>query len=409
MKYVNSLYFLFLLVCIFPSVGFSQAQMNKAEQTKTPSLAATGMLAFPEETAEDIVLRAHAYDKEAMVLASIGYSYGVGGFPKDAGLGSAWASSLIFSGDYEAWSITALFAAHEASKRPELDESKLLYCYAATSSTLAEVLKKANFGDMESICTPLEKKIGKSKTAEVYKKAEALKQTGTRGCRDAAAFMRELLARPATDEDCQKLDEYLGEFPAGALLFFVATTHDLASGKADLKLERLLEFLLRQKRKNMPSALEHLLQVAADILPYWLDKDFSGLKATIRAAHSGDTTAIRSLAEVYGNGIYGTMEQERLSLGWLQHAALGGDWQSMLRLSIQLFVQDRLPESWAFADIVKDMKVADDRTRKMAKDLTVTIESRASEEIMIEGVAYSENILDELLKRLEIQKKKSSE
>ena len=52
--------------------------------TSSNPFAATGLLAHPDETAEEILIRAHNQDGDAVPLVVAGYTMGIGGFPQDS-------------------------------------------------------------------------------------------------------------------------------------------------------------------------------------------------------------------------------------------------------------------------------------------------------------------------------------
>lgn len=358
------------------SHSIAQAQASLKNE---PSFAATGLLAFPGETAEDILFRAHAYDSEAIVLASIGYCKGLHGFPHDPGLALAWSQRLLVLGNAQAAALTAFLATEEMLGAEEA-EQQMKMCLGIKDNPLVDVLRTVHIADVGASCARLRKTIPEKSMEAISEKAETLWHKGEQSSQETVPLIRSLLTRKATEADLQKMEDVAFPLSPTDIVFLVVTTHNPASGKPDPSPERLMRFLMAQKKSTAPDELVSALIKAPDMLAY-LGGFSPELKEAARLAHSGDYAAMRVLAESYAYGTHGVPLDITMNAAWLRHAAFTGDSMSMLSLAIQDMEQGNRHQAWAWADMLASEKIqkADATSKKMAQDLRTKLEATMDE------------------------------
>lgn len=381
-----------LVLCAALLFSHSTAQAQ-ASPKKEPSFAATGLLAFPGETAEEILFRAHTYDNGAMILASLGYLKGMHGFPQDVALSLAWSRLLATVGNVEAYTLTSFLGMDELA---EVDESEtlMMLCLTVKGNPLIGILQDAGIADIEGRCARLEKESAPDVMAEAAEKSRALRQRVEQAAYDALTLMRALRTRKATPADCKQLEELALVFPSRTLLFFAATTHDPASEKADPSQERLMNFVASQGTDILSGELASLFDAVPYVLPY-LNSSSPVLQETVRQAHAGKPSATRMLAESYRCGVHGAPQFGELHQAWLQHAAFAGDSSSMLSLITLFLSYENTPVSWAWADILAHdrIMVADAASKKVAQQVLDTLEADMKDEDKVSAKAYQTLLL----------------
>lgn len=357
---------------------------------------------FSGQRAEDIILRAHMYDRDATLLTALGYLTGNAGFPKAPCLSYAWATSLAYLGDYEGMAVTALLALGDVSDFDNVVESKLALCATAEGNTLAGLLKDASIGDVAAICSKATKAGDKANAQTIQRQANEGTVRARQLARSAMTLMRELASRPATDQECRTLENIIPQFTPGILLLFAGTVDDGSLWKADIRATRLLDFIASQAKANKKSiALEILTETANNMVAFIAEKNAAGIRETLLAAHSGDVQAMRSMADIYSFGTHGAIRNERLMFAWMQHSALKGDSWSMLRLAGYHLERGEPAEAWAWADIAATRGDSPEAIRKSAEAMVELLEGRISAEVLQQGMLSGIAIMDAMIKRQE--------
>ena len=350
---------LLCLLCLSPA----------AARSATPSsFAATGLLAHQHETAGEVLLRAHQRDAKAILLVVVGYTRGLGGFPREPLLANSWIHQLINIGAMEAVGLASLLLAQE-SDPPQIPSlgHQLAWCELARQDTrLISAFRESGIFDLERACEELLVTKGANPGwEETYSRARRMAQEKGRVL-PVARVVRELCRRPSSPMDEQLIDQ-LSDISLA--LFFAATTHDPANERPDWSNERLIAFLDAQYNTAMLSRISLVTREIATFLQGRFSEDPAHVLADIYKAHLGDMKAVRTMARYYQEGNFGFIKNTWLANGWLAYGAYRGDSRCQLQLAAMGIVLG-LPEyGQPWADIAgsdaseKDLR---DEARKLA-------------------------------------------
>ena len=284
-------------ILIFPSGDLCAQSDNEA------AFHALGLLASPEETAEDILLRAHAGDTFAVALAVVGYDLGVHGFPEDRALS---LSMIDLAGKWCAPDMEVFLRAfwgRGQARDTESDRILMLdYCQGGKGSPLVERFKRAGLFDLEKILSELSalqdgfSEKGKKSYADLVESHRFLVES----YKEFIRYMRsgaESLFKPAPkDEPCvYEQDRFM------QILFFAATTHDPEKEQPDWDLKRAMDHIeqLRQK-KNTDGVVWADMAPEALLVSAFFNPGLT--RETIRRALRDDMSAMREMARHYANG-----------------------------------------------------------------------------------------------------------
>ena len=384
--------------------------------------AATGLLIRPNENAEELLVRAHHYDARAIALVFAGYAQGINGFPKDRNLAAIWGRQLAYLGAIESMDISALQLWPKEQFPDESLGVRLANCDSARKSSLAPLFKKVGILDVDQICAELEKKkTTVSGWEKSYRQALLDAQTIKQQIRAAMATMRGLRQRPATPKEQKELNKIMEFVPVSVLLFYAATTHDPDKEAPDWQTDRLFAFLDAQRsvagkagtprNKTEGATFAAIVPLTGEAILRRMSEDPAQASALIRAAHSvgpgsqeaAGVSAIRAMARHYRDGSYGFIQDKDLSRGWMRHAALENDYESMLLLAVDMFAQGKPAEAWAWASTVRETENAavSGQVKTLATSLMAFIESREGKAIEKRGLTLALQHLDERKERLE--------
>ncbi|MDR2572987.1 MAG: hypothetical protein LBC94_01355 [Desulfovibrio sp.] len=358
------------------------------QRESTALFEKTGLLAHPGETAAQILLRAHKREPDAMVLAALGYAWGVCGFPPNMFMAFYWTAELEFFGDKATEGLFAVLLWQEY----ELDASfggVLARCALARKSPYLNALKGVGF-EFEKICSGTEEDKPNFPGWEIdYEKYMTGKEKRNKERLAFAALMRELRSRPATLDEQDKIKRFVWDY-SDMLLFFAATSHDPGKEIPDWSADRLTDFLVVQReqlekehqagKQDMRPEFIALIHEAAALLARRPPGTPGNMDTLIRNAHLGDVTSIRRVAEHYANGTAGFIKSEALSNCWLRLAAMYSDREAALVSAIQLYTRGNLDQAWAWASIFLMCEELDAISKASAQNLLAKIEAIQGED-----------------------------
>lgn len=327
--------------------------------------AATGLTLRPDESAEEILLRAHMGDTGAIGLAVAGYSFGIGGFPYAPELARHWIWGLTVIDAPQAAHYFQLFTFAGKKLSDEEKGSVLAYCDISEECPLGPLFNEAGIFDAPGFCASLtENQPYDLRYQESYNQIFELMppeesryfNLGYGGyvshvhttakkpggyIEYSRKTLRGMVAKPASKVTQYKLfaPPELRGFER-YLVFFAATTHDIETGPSDWSDERLAEFISLQ-RESAPAlspserdeigslTLKDLLAVAESMMENRREFDTERALKIIRRAHSGDPNAACELAELYENNPC-LLVHPAIYRQWRYQAALAGDVSSIL-------------------------------------------------------------------------------
>ena len=294
----------------------------------TSPFAFTGLTS--DETAEEILLRAHRLDTRAMILASSGYILGIGGFPEDTNLAYIWLGDLPFFGlDPERDFLLAMQLSREDQQRENIGEIYPRMCALGRESFLVEPFRQAGLFDFSAYCDALSAQLGPVPPLDDKERDDiagiALFANMTK------ELSRALTKRPLNKDDYAFLLGDMFTNYNNLSLWYAATSHDPATQSPDWQARRLLSFLEHNGALNIkevpPETVRHYLFNQ-------LSHDPALTGEIIRRAHAGDVPAMREMAAAYGNGSRAFPKNQSLADAWLDRAARHGDALSMLLLAM---------------------------------------------------------------------------
>jgi TPR repeat protein len=428
MLYKNRFKILFgLFVCFCLAYAAYLATRETWDSTKR--FEKTGLLAHPGESAEEILMRAHRRDTDAMFLAGTGYTWRACGFPPDGDIADAWARQLMATGNSAAAShinLQILFAQNFPDIHILLGYA-LAECSLAQKSPYTAISKNAGLVDLDGLCSKL-KEAGReySDWEKDYTDRLATLENQKNRVQDAMRLMRELRTRPATRDEQETVIAFAQDTSTDIVLFFSATTHTPEKEPPNWSAEKLLDFIatqrehLEKERQNgggeMLAMFVELVQEAEKAVErnlLYVPGDKAYLPTLLRCliapddplslipkAHLGDIPSIYALAQHYANGTSGFIRDATLSDYWLQHAAKYGDTKATLLLATRLFVQGEFTRAWAWASIAQN-ESSTDATTKIARNLTTQIESIQGVEKACDREERAIHFLDESIKLME--------
>lgn len=394
-----------ILAAFFCAIVCSLSPPALAERTVTPFFASSGLLAKADESAEEILLRAHHFDRGALILTIIGYYQGLGGFPQSPNLAVEWTGQLVKTNDLASLALLSLMIPAELFEA-DGDAEKFALCPAALGNPLAPILKQEGLFDVEQYCDKLKetRELTPYWDKRYADTAEVIK-TVQNGQTDIIRAVRAFRDEPCSPElETALYDAQQKAMPDSAILY-AATTHNPATESPDWSADRLLQFLDKleactRQTRNSSSADREKAERIVDMLTFFgKDAIFSivaqnrdEILLTIRSAHNlfkqDSLEAMRAMAMRYRDGSPGFPHSTLLSDLWLQHAAFACDDHSRLLLALSHFADKRYPNAWAWADVIAKNKDGDEQSKKMAARLTAMIESRAGNDVRQKGQQF---------------------
>lgn len=384
-----------------------------------------GLILKSDESAEEIVLRAHRYDTGAVMAAVAGYARGIGGFPYDPQIAGAWAGVFKYL-DEGALSLSLLFL-WEDGRIPDEDFSyRAAMCATAKGHPFSIPFKDAGLFDLGQFCRLVEEK--KSSVAEWGTRRQVLmaeQEAAVQRIKSTALAVRTLREQPANKANAKVFFADMGVLPMDIIVFFAATAHEPRKEAPDWSAEKLLKFLgalkqaegyLHELSIEYDGAVGDCLSLLSTAAASRLVDDKQEAMSLIRAAHtvppfesiagmvdaSSFFSSIRRTASNYSNGTLGFIKNAALARCWLQHAALAGDAESMFLLAVECFAQGKTVEAWAWTHLLRDetgMSISG-QIRSAASQLNGIIENMFGEDIRGDGMQKAYYYFGEKAERL---------
>lgn len=334
------------------------------EANAQPSFAATGLLTHPAESAEEILVRAHNMDLDAIVLTVAGYSLGVGGFPEIYAVGSAWAgvSARVAAPEDVALLVTINDLWRDDAKH---GPSLLADCDLAQKSAYAKPLEEAGVFDLSARRAELSSLRGESgEWLKAYQARQAQLTQQTEYFAQMRVFVAELAKRPATEKELLRLKDYITK-RFSALIYFSGTDPAAGGKRSAWSAARSLEFVGR--RFGDPDSGRGTV---ATNLTFWyaLGDSFSDNSALVRdlihRAHVGDMDARRAMTQYYiawgSPGNYLVLEPD-LAIAWMFANNKLKDEKAYLQMAVYTYQGKDLAVSWALASLAKDAAKGEER------------------------------------------------
>lgn len=314
----------FLCVCLWLS-ACSLRPVADAAVTPGP-FALTGLMAYPGERPEEILVRAHGGDVRAIALVVAGYSFGMEGFPQEEFLAGAWLYEVYQAGAKHADAFLGTLIQRDIAPADDFfsPAKRTAMCDFGKESYFAPLFKDAGIFDIEARCLELAsaREAGDTEWAVQYQ--DAMNGERRQGYHAAEmTLVRELLSRPATQEEVNWLERAaegkssLDNLPR--YLFYAATTHDPEKDSPDWSDARLIDLMARQ-----PMFSRKLRNRIKDTLILHASLDPSFPLDAIRRAHAGDADAMLLMARSYANGEMGFPRSWMLAIYWLKRSTLAG-------------------------------------------------------------------------------------
>lgn len=380
---MRSLYCISKLAIIFFSLFlFMGCALKNAVEQESSSLSLTGLLAFPQETAEEILVRAHQGDARAMALAVAGYGLGIHGFPWDLDIAYYWSLRMDIIGANNSAEFLICFV--ESLRDSEDDRYGLIMgrCDLGRTSVLVAPFTRAKLFDINIWCNKQQKLAARNSSYEEARQEHlSFKEKWVRDKLTGWDLLRALRNRPTTPADERLLiNSYLYGYMSDErdLMFFAGSNHKPDLEEPDWTPEAMLAF--RNWRTDQTNKFDEWASVAAN--EYLLNRlvfDPAPALDIIRRAHQGDIKAIRTMADCYHTGGLGFSKDKSLHYFWLHHGAVQGDALSMLILAIHMLPHDlsnnSLPWGWAFLAY----EAGDDEIKVLAKQVMNMIEEHSDE------------------------------
>lgn len=388
-----------LLFFLFSCQANSAVEAHAAEISP---FVGTGLLSRPDETAGEILLRAHQFDVEAMVLTVVGYSRGVGGFPKEPLLASVWVNVVESLGVLETgFFVQLLYWEDRAIDGTERIPEPILsdYCTSLRNNDLASRFQQAKIFNIEKTCG----RSGQEERSELHTELAVSSQEKALRTQEIMRLVRDLRSRQATSSDLDRLEGFSDK----VLLFFAATTHNPATESPDWSTEHLLNFMNAQ-RMHMPfifssepptntsARMEPLLRCISRAVMKRHGEEPDRTLYDIERAHSGDSEAVNAIIRYYREGSFSFIEG-MLEESWMRYAALRGDSLNQLMLAVREFESKNLTYAWAWAKCALTSK--DDGLQRLAGELLSRIEARFAEFDKHHSNAYFEELQRAMLQR----------
>jgi len=343
-----------------------------------------GLSALPQETAEEILVKAHARDAEAATLAVVGYSLGMGGFPHNEEIAFNLVRLIDNMGARQRAAF--LYAYLDRENKIESEKYKDLGQYTiGRQSILAQRFKQAGLFDIEQRIkeiTPAEKD---KKKILLEDNKESIKLWSYMFERDKQ--LRRMIDHfsytMVTAEGARTLKNIMRDNnDKDMCLFYAETSHDQNESPPVFDNVKLLNFIDIQYKMRDKKRIYTLQAEASRLLKNRLLFDQQYALAIIRKAHGGDITAIRQMARNYSTGDMNFIKDDQLSVVWLSLGAYAGDALCQVLFASDLYRMVNWPlNAWAWAKIAEER--GDDQIARIAVLIQKQIESQASPADMV--------------------------
>ena len=369
-QHICGAFLFFFLFCLSPVYASEQRQPNLLKD-----FTHTGLLRHANESADEILLRAHQYETSAIALTIAGYRFGVGGFPQNKSLALAWstlAATRLGLGPTGAF----FYVLSDKGSPLQNDDSAewLAACEYGKGSRFAITFKEAGLFDIDKACAEFERYRQQTPgwKKEYEKKLEKYRSAAVT---DSAAITRarELVNRPMTKEDediIHAMDVY-----SDSIIFFIATSHHPEKADPDWSYERLVNFIATHQEGENDYARK-LTFDASEALLLRLSGLFEVGRQQIQKAHAGDSEAAAFLAMRYLDGGINFPVEKVLSVLWLRQACESGDPRYAELRAFQLYTGVSRRSAWPWAKYAEEF--GDTETKNRIRPLLQKIESEYS-------------------------------
>lgn len=366
----------------------------------------TGLLKHNGESAEEILLRAHAHDPAAVALVLMGYQRGLGGFPQSDLLASAWRLYAGQSGLKEAAHLAALIGGvdeglHQLSGDPEQDGHGGLNdkprwigsmlrrsCPKATAGSLAGAFQAAGLFDARRICAELERSAAGVPDRLLWPDDLEAFSVDILDMQDHNHAALAHSYKAGGDEAEKALERFLlGDLLAGEEHGLYTVAEAAGVGLADRDdLALLSGFLLSEPGSGYakPAWSAWAERRLADLLA--ARSDPGPQLELARRAHGGDARTMRGLAVNYLNGSNGFPRSKWLGRNWAFLGAANGDAVCMLLNALQYNSVDSSGPAWAWAYLAHEH--GDGRIKELAAGLMAAVEAGTSSEERRKNLDY---------------------
>lgn len=364
-----------ILAGILCALFFMPALPVRAQTPQQSDFYTRGLSTTPNESAEEILMRAHRGDTFAMALVVVGYDFGVNGFPADRRLALTWTEIPSGWGAPDMADFLHVYWSRHIKLDDEYEKIRTLLEGAfGRQSPLAALFKKTGIFNLEDRLAEIDlKKTPLSpKGKETYEsEMEARKKQATATLENIAQF-RTAAKGPLSMEQEKALNYDVAYGDVRQLLFFAGTTHNPETENPDWKPERLLSFLdQRVKMGGTGNAA-----TVSRMIETWLAFDSDPVSAIIRRAHDGDITAVRTLAGHYASGEMGFIKNPALAFAWFERGAFMGDAICLAACATDTFRYEHYLQSFIWATLA--IETGDARVQDMTRWIQQNIEARVS-------------------------------
>ena len=365
---------LFLLFCL--PACLAQAGLGASSNP----FAATGLLAHPDETAEEILIRAHNQDGDAVILAVTGYALGIGGFPKNNGV----ADDMNYAYRPSGWEYTFQFLKllnESAGVQPPTPDPE--ECLAASRSPVAPLFKQSGIFDLDSVC------------ADVGYAAD-LGPDFIKFDSSLSSLFSDLSERPLSEDEDKAIQRLnLIEPRLHWEIERALIDRELPQSQQILNLIRLAD---QQVTGGMSSPQLHAFITDTALNVSSVDSNAELVKDVIRKAHQGDAIAAWQMAENYRIGAYGFPKDFYLELEWLERAAALGSRKAVDNLTLLYYFHDSIGQPHTYHAAHRALHYGSPELKEVFAGIIANIEKKFSPED-VSKLRHNANIELENLKK----------
>jgi hypothetical protein len=331
-------------------LAFAALPCRAASGQERSVFADTGLLARPDESAEEILMRAHNQDIGAMLSAMIGYRQGIGGFPRRQAAAAMWSLAVARFNLPSVYAFTILTTVDNDDLKEDETAEYMAACDYALRGRYAPLFKQAEIFDAERACAELAGRVRRTPAWQaVYDKGLTRLRDMQAQTQKTVALAGRLVDSPMTKEDEAAYAQ--GDFgDPDIFVFYAATTHDPETEAPDWSCERLLRLISSQSEGS--EAQTELRFAARSALTARLGTDTGQSSALIRRAHAGEPEAERVMGLNYLTGSQGFPVDANLQNIWIRYSAMHGDVRSMELRAVDLFAGDYPKAAWIWAKLV---------------------------------------------------------
>ena len=350
-----------VLFCAITGNSWASTVTSAMDTPSNPlALAAKDLLGIENVTAEDILLLAHQRDTRAIALVVAGYAKGIGGFPVNPFLVDAWAKAGANDAALMPGAIMTFIQLTSKGDKDVPPGIGLFLCAQAQHTEIGRVFDLHGIVALGTYCETLaEKKDTHPSWRADYERAEKEIGKVVQTIVSPIDFVRANALAPMDTEGARAFAKTASVLPPEDIVFFVATTHNPASGAPDWNFGRLLLFLDNCRvaiQENLvteePIFFSILSETVIEAMLHRLEaqrpdgqeknRKLISLAHLPQMAKEGADPAkaleaMRTMARNYRNGAPGFLRSRDLAEAWDLSAALTHDAQSTLAMALRAF------------------------------------------------------------------------